>query len=190
MIDQAPNARLADFGLLTVLSDPANILPPSSYTQGGTARWMGPELIAPKEFGLKTTRPTKSSDCYSLGMVIYEAISGSIPFHEDADLAVFLKVVRGERPSRGAGFPESLWEKLEQCWKPHPDARPSVEDVLQCLERCNLPDTGAPSTGDSLQETQMSTGTGHDRDPRGSEGLPGTSARDEIIVRCICSNAG
>lgn len=34
----------------------------------------------------------------------------------------------------------------------------------------------------------MSTGPGHDGDPRGSEGLPGTSARDEIIVRCICGD--
>ena len=147
---------------------------------------MGPELIAPQEFGLKTSRPTKPSDCYSLGMVVYETISGNMPFHEHTDLAVFLKVVRGERPCREAGFPESLWEKLEQCWKPHPDARPSVEDVLRCLERCNPPDTVTPSTGDSLQGT--STRANHGEDTQASEDIP---ARDEsTVIRCICGNIG
>ena len=150
---------------------------------------MGPELIAPQEFGLKTSRPTRASDCYSLGMVIYETISGDKPFHEHADLVVFLKVVKGERPCRGAGFPQSLWEKLEQCWKPHPDARPSVEDVLRCLERCNPPDTVTSSTSGSLQGTPKEAD--HDEDTRALEELPGISALDEpTVIRCICGNIG
>jgi len=134
VIDQTGRARLADFGLLTIISDPANLLASSSYIQGGTVRWMSPELIAPQDFGLKNSRPTKSSDCYSLGMVIYETISGNIPFHEHTDLTVFVKVLRGERPSRGARLTKSLWEMLERCWAFQPNDRPSVEDVLQRLE--------------------------------------------------------
>jgi len=96
---------------------------------------MSPELIAPQKFGLETSRPTKSSDCYALGMVIYETISGNLPFHKYTDLTIFVKVLEGERPPRAAGFADSLWEMSELCWDSQPSARPNIEDVLQSLER-------------------------------------------------------
>ena len=43
-----------------------------SFTTGGTTRWMSPELLDPDLFGTGDCRPTKQSDCYALGMVIYE----------------------------------------------------------------------------------------------------------------------
>ena len=98
---------------------------------------MSPERISPEDFGLKTSRPSKSSDCYSLGMVIYEIISGNVPFHEDIDFTVFVKVLKGERPRREEGFPDSLWDMMERCWMPQPSDRSGVEDVLQCLETCS-----------------------------------------------------
>ena len=108
LIDQTGQARLADFGLLTIISDPANILSSSSYALGGTSRWMIPELIDPERFGLENNRPTKYSDCYALGMVIYEIISGHFPFHQLGDLTVIVKVLAGERPPRGVRFTDSL----------------------------------------------------------------------------------
>lgn len=33
---------------------------------------MGPELFYPEDFGLSKFQPTKESDCYAFGMVIYE----------------------------------------------------------------------------------------------------------------------
>jgi len=46
-----------------------------SFTEGGTYWWMSPELLDPERFGMpepEDNRPTKQSDCYALGMVIYE----------------------------------------------------------------------------------------------------------------------
>jgi len=46
-----------------------------SFTGGGTRRWMSPELLHPERFGIPESeddRPTRQSDCYALGMVIYE----------------------------------------------------------------------------------------------------------------------
>jgi len=46
-----------------------------SFTGGGTRRWMSPELLHPEMFGMpesENNRPTRQSDCYALGMVIYE----------------------------------------------------------------------------------------------------------------------
>ena len=135
LIDQTGHARLADFGLLTIISDPTNLLSSSSYAQGGTARWMSPELIDPKRFEFETSRRTKCSDCYALGMVIYETISGRLPFHQHMGLTVFVRVLAGERPLRGAEFTGDLWNMLERCWEPRPGDRLSIEVVLQCLER-------------------------------------------------------
>ena len=42
------------------------------HTPGGTEGWMSPELLVPEVFGLNDSRPTKQSDCYALGMVVYE----------------------------------------------------------------------------------------------------------------------
>ena len=43
-----------------------------SYVPGGTVRWMSPERLLPEMFGFDNSRPTKQSDCYEFGMVIYE----------------------------------------------------------------------------------------------------------------------
>ncbi|KAF9793371.1 kinase-like domain-containing protein, partial [Thelephora terrestris] len=135
LIDETGRPRLADFGLLTIISDPANFFYSSSHSQGGTVRWMSPELIDPQRFGLEKSRRTRSSDCYALGMVIYETISGNLPFHEHADLTVFMKVMGSEHPAREAGFPKCLWKVMEQCWAFHPDNRPDVRHVLKCLRK-------------------------------------------------------
>ena len=38
---------------------------------GGTLPWMSPELLGPVRPGT-SIRPTRESDCYALGMVVYE----------------------------------------------------------------------------------------------------------------------
>ena len=71
-------ACLADFGLASITLDleTADIII-TSERSGGTYRWMSPELFDPKRFKLPRARPTKESDCYALGMVIYE-VRGSM----------------------------------------------------------------------------------------------------------------
>lgn len=107
---------------------------------------MSPELISQGESG---SFLTKSSDCYALGMVIYETISGKLPFHEHATPAILVKVVRGERPSRGVMFTDRLWKILEWCWAPQPGDRPSIEEAIRCLEVvANSPGQPSPGSGE------------------------------------------
>jgi len=101
---------------------------------------MSPELLDPVRFGREDGRATKESDCYALGMVILEVLSGKPPFSGDSGLAVMRKVIEGERPERPKGkekvwFTDDLWEILEQCWSPQPERRPTIDAVLQCLQR-------------------------------------------------------
>ena len=135
MIDQNGLARLADFGLLTFVSDPTNPTNSSSVTNAGTTRWMSPELLHPEHFGYNQSRPTKRSDCYALAMVILEVLSGEPPFARDKDFIVMRKVIEGERPERPEGVPltDGLWKTLGQCWSPLPKNRPTLEAVLESL---------------------------------------------------------
>ena len=97
---------------------------------------MSPELI---DVETQSRRRTKYSDRYALGMVIYEVLSGRIPFYRYTNWSIPAKVVRGDRPERPVGaegvwFTDGVWEAMERCWVPQPKNRSNVEDVLRCLE--------------------------------------------------------
>lgn len=140
LIDQNDNARLADFGLITLISDSTNPTTLSSSTSAGTLRWMSPELLISDQPGFTDGRPTEGSDCYALGMVIYEVLSGQTPFTPFKDPIVMCKIIKGERPGRPEGvekgwFTDDLWETMNLCWATQPGSRPSIEAVFECLER-------------------------------------------------------
>ena len=142
LIDETGRACLADFGLVTIISDATSLVSSSSPTHGGTYRWMSPELFCPEDFGLEDSRRTKHSDCYALGMVIYEVLSGQVPFSRYDTYAAIVKIGRGERPGRPQGaerklFTDVVWRVLECCWASKRDDRPSIEDVLQVLEEAS-----------------------------------------------------
>jgi serine/threonine protein kinase len=140
LVDPNGHARLADFGFLTITSDSTNPTVSSSFAVGGTIRWMSPELFYPDNSGLRGARPTKQSDCYAFGMVIYEVLGGQAPFASFHNCVVMCKVIGGERPGRpngpeGAQFTDDLWQTLNWCWAAQPQDRPCVTTVLERLER-------------------------------------------------------
>ena len=69
---------MADFGLTTLVDLSATLLSITAVSSAGTFCWMSPELLDPTRFG-SSGRPTRESDCYALGMVIYE-VSGTQSF--------------------------------------------------------------------------------------------------------------
>ena len=101
---------------------------------------MSPELHLPRWFGFKDSRRTKESDCYALGMVILEVLSGQAPFANDNRTDVIRKVINGERPERPkeVWFTDDLWGTLEQCWSSQPKMRPTAEAVLERLGQVSL----------------------------------------------------
>jgi len=143
LIDENCKARLADFGLLTMVSDPTVFTASSSIAACGTTRWMSPELLHPSQFGLKDHRPTIESDCYALGMVIYEVVSGKVPFATSSNIIVSRKILEGDRPERpegvqGSWFTNDLWGMLNRCWATQSKSRPGIRVVFECLERVSV----------------------------------------------------
>jgi len=154
LISHNGHACISGFGLLAITSDQSSDI--SSPIGGGTLRWMSPELLSPESFDLEL-RPTKQSDCYALGMVIYETLSRRAPFAPYDYLVVPLKVLRGKRPERpqgeaGVPFTDAIWGVLEMCWKHQPSERIDANDVLLCLEGMPYP-LRSPSGVDSDAET-------------------------------------
>lgn len=138
MIDKTGRAVLADFSLITLIPDQAILQ--SSRIDDGSVRWMGPELLDPENFGSSKRRPTKESDCYALGMVIYEVLTACAPFGANKSFDILHKVLRGERPERpqrsaGKLLTDRIWDVVQLCWKHEPSERASAKDVLLCLKR-------------------------------------------------------
>ena len=100
---------------------------------------MSPELLDPEKFGLKKGHPTKESDCYALGMVIYEVLSGRTPFFPCKNPLIVWKILQGEYPKipQGEGgtlFTDTIRRTLDHCWKREPSERMTAEGILRGLE--------------------------------------------------------
>lgn len=153
----------------------------SSCAEGGTIQWMSPELLDPRRFGFKKSHPTKESDYYALGMVIYEVLSGHAPFARTKPPVVILKVMEGERPEKPQGeegrlFTEDIWSVLERCWRPEPSDRPSAKAVLQCLEG-SPPLSRSPSSEGGAVETDTDDESDTSADDSGMSPPPVRSPR-------------
>jgi formylglycine-generating enzyme required for sulfatase activity len=147
------SAKLLDFGLATLLKvvpasevasaaespsveDPTAT--PLEVADGHRGRVVGtPDTMAPEIWG--GTAPTRRSDVYSLGAVLYELCSGVTPFHDAApeDLA---RVVRAsDAPgliTRAPRFDPRFAEIIDRCLRRAPSARfASGDDLRQALEQ-------------------------------------------------------
>ncbi|KDQ49915.1 hypothetical protein JAAARDRAFT_613253 [Jaapia argillacea MUCL 33604] len=138
LIDKDHHARLCDFGLASLFSDPASALyNPTSTQSGGTTRWMAPEILAPGPGA--NVRPTKHTDIYAFGCVGVELYSGQDPFTGISDRDIILGVPRGLRPSNpgegafGRPPPPEVWQMFEKCWEGTAKERPEAAVVLKCL---------------------------------------------------------
>ena len=85
-------------------------------------------------------------------MVIYEVLSGQVPFRLSGEFVAMEKVIEGVRPERPEGeigmlFTDGIWELVHLCWMHQPGDRISAKDLLLGIERNSSPLRPSPDTG-------------------------------------------
>lgn len=119
--------KLADFGdsRLVAAADAA------MTSRRGTLRWAAPEVMQGQGEGQYSERV----DIYSLGIVLWEMLTGEVPFAELSEFAVVSQVVAGARPKVPPGLPVALRRLLRAMWHRKPSRRPTAAQVCQLLRR-------------------------------------------------------
>ncbi|KAJ7490906.1 kinase-like domain-containing protein [Mycena latifolia] len=134
LVTPSRRACIADFGLSSIVNAMSlRFTHSTAGMRGGTSRYQAPELLkgeSHNHFG---------SDVYAFACVCYEILTGKLPFYElSNDAAVIFKVVGGSRPTRpaacsGTAVFDNLWDLLQDCWKEHPDTRPTAAQIVERL---------------------------------------------------------
>lgn len=122
MIDQSGVVKIMDFGIARLSQENNQV----TRTIVGT-----PEYMAPEQLELKTMGPR--TDIYSLGLLLYEMVTGTQAFTGDSSIAVALKQIR-ESPRRPSEIVSTLSPALEavilKCLRKNRDSRFQSIDQL------------------------------------------------------------
>ncbi|KAM7340036.1 mitogen-activated protein kinase kinase kinase 10 isoform X1 [Alexandromys fortis] len=114
--------KITDFGLAREWHKTTKM------SAAGTYAWMAPEVIRLSLF-------SKSSDVWSFGVLLWELLTGEVPYREIDALAVAYGVAMNKLtlpiPST---CPEPFARLLEECWDPDPHGRPDFGSILKQLE--------------------------------------------------------
>ncbi|KAA6394141.1 MAG: putative serine/threonine protein kinase [Streblomastix strix] len=110
--------KMGDFGLLKLLTD-------LSYakTVVGTKPYMAPEVFTKK-------RMDKRSDMYSLGIVVFELLTGKHPFAADTEQAMLIKMANNEVAKLPEQVPKDLADIVMRMMNPDERRRPPIEEIL------------------------------------------------------------
>ena len=132
LLTPSRRVRLCDFGL-AASGDDSQLT--DSGVALGTASYMSPEQAMGKDVG-------SASDLYSLGILLYELVTGIPPFRGDNALAVISQHLNAvpERPSRrNPDVPDALEALLVRLLEKLPSSRPpSARAVLDGLRRVRV----------------------------------------------------
>ena len=137
MIDKEGNARIMDFGIARSITGKGIT---GAGVMIGTPEYMSPEQVEGKEVDQR-------SDIYSLGVILYEMVTGRVPFEGDTPLSIAVKH-KTETPKEprelNTQIPEDLSKVILRCMEKDKEKRyQSAEEVRSELTRI---EKGIPTT--------------------------------------------
>jgi len=146
LIDEEGTAKVTDFGIARTLTQEGLT---ADGRVLGTTDYVSPEQALGRDV-------TGQSDLYSLGIVLFEMLTGDIPFHGENQVSVAMKHVRDELPDVQVRRPEvssalaavvdrATAKDLEERYKDADEMIVDLEDVLS-IETARSGHTGGEAT--------------------------------------------
>ena len=151
--------KVLDFGIAKLAADSLDEEEPKNLTQVGamigTPRYMSPEQCNGLEL-------TPAADVYSLGVILYEMLTGMVPFSGSTPLAIALKHATDppQRPREIVfSIPEDLERVVLQALEKRPEDRPADaaafrNELLATAERLGL-EHAAVTSGPDLAALRL-----------------------------------
>ena len=136
MIKDDGQIKITDFGIAMALNS-TQLTQTNSVM--GSVHYLPPEQASGKGSTIK-------SDIYSMGIVFYELLSGSLPFRGDNAVEIALKHMRDPLPSlrdENPTIPQSIENIIKRATAKNPknrydDARSMYEDLLTALDESRM----------------------------------------------------
>lgn len=149
-------AKVLDFGLAKrsaeeIFEGPTRSLatPEQAFGVSGTVPYMAPEI-------LRGDAPDHRSDLWALGVVLYEAASGRLPFVGRTAFEISAAIMRETPTALGPPVPPGLWAIIQRCLAKEPAQRyqraSEVQAALEAVQSAAIvspapsPDRNAPPT--------------------------------------------
>jgi serine/threonine protein kinase len=124
LIDQGGNVFLSDFGIAKIVQETSHLTSEGLFI--GTPAYMAPEQAQSRSVDAR-------SDIYALGVVLYEAVTGAVPFVAETAFALALMhVYAPPRPPRqlNSTIPEALEQVILRAIAKNPDDRFQMADDM------------------------------------------------------------
>ncbi|MFJ8313134.1 MULTISPECIES: serine/threonine protein kinase [unclassified Streptomyces] len=135
---------VADFGIAKPDFSPRLT---ASGLQLGTAPYQAPEQAA-------RGKATPAADMYAVGVVLYEMLSGSVPFSGDTAFEITLKHLTEAPPPLPQEIPEPVQAVIRRALAKAPEERwPDAAAMAQALEQLTTPQPAASETEGAAQPT-------------------------------------
>jgi len=145
MLTEEGRVKITDFGVAKLSRFSGGTTPGSLI---GTVRYMSPEQAEGREVDAR-------SDIFSFGVVLFELITGRMPFEAETQQALLVKIATLQAPALGAfrpNVPAELERIVAKMMMKKPSARyQSVDDVIVNLESLH-----ASALGHTLTKTSRS----------------------------------
>ena len=130
MVDEDRTVRLMDFGLAKYISDDTAVTADGRLV--GTFRYMAPEQILGEKLDTRT-------DLYSLGVILYELLTGRPPFEAKSPYELWQKVLEGEPVNANIlnpGADRVMARVAHRLMRKEPDDRyQTAEEVYEALNQ-------------------------------------------------------